>query len=96
MAIARQFATSVGVAATQIEGTEFPGFRLLNNGSNPVFIGDSNVTTATGYPIASTEEFIASELAQKSLRGKAGDRLYGVVAAATEDVRVLLEGRVNP
>ncbi len=94
--IPRSYATTVGVAATVIDGTQFPGFRLLNNGGNPVYIGDSTVTTATGYPIASAAEFIATELAQRSLRGRKGDRLYGVVATATEDVRVLVEGRVNP
>ncbi len=96
MAVARQFAISVGMAATVLNGTQFPGYRLINNGSNTVYIGDANVTTSTGFPIASTEEFIPSELAHRSLRGLSKDRLYGVVAAATEDVRVLIEGRVNP
>ncbi len=96
MPIARQFATFVGVSATALDGTQYPGYRLINNGSNPVYIGDSNVTPSTGFPIASSEEFTPSELAHKSLRGLMADRLWGVVAAATEDVRVLVEGRVNP
>ena len=95
MAIARQFATSVGTSATALPGTEFPGWLMINNGANTVFIGDSAVTTSTGFPVKSDEVFSPSELAHNSLTGKIGDRLYGIVVAFTEDVRVLLQGRVN-
>ncbi len=95
MAIARQFATSVGTTATVIEGTQFPGFLLYNNGANTVFLGDSAVTTSTGFPVLTATEFSLDEVSSRSLRGIASDRLYGIVAAATEDVRVLLRARVN-
>ncbi len=95
MAIARQFATSVGTTATAIEGTQFPGFLLINNGGETVFIGDSALTTSTGFPIASGDVFSPSEMAHISLTGKASDRLFGRVAASTEDVRVLIQGRIN-
>ncbi len=95
MAVARQFATSVGTTATAIEGTQFPGFLLINNGANTVYIGDSAVATTTGFPIATGEVFSPSEMAHKSTRGRNDERLYGIVVAATEDVRVLIQGRVN-
>ncbi len=95
MAIARQFATSVGTTATAIEGTQFPGFLLINNGDEIVFIGDSGLTTSTGFPIKPGEVFTPSQAAHNSLRGIVGDRLYGRVVTSTEDVRVLLQSRVN-
>ena len=93
---ARQFVTSVGTTATAIAGTEYPGFRLLHNGTNDIFLGDVDVTTANGFPIATGDVFIPGELANKSLRGVVRDRLYGRVASGTEDVRVIIEGRINP
>ncbi len=95
MAVARQFATSVGTSATALPGTQYPGFLLINNGSNTVFIGDSAVTTSIGFPVLSGEVFSPSEMAHNSLTGKVSDRLFGIVVAATEDVRVLLMSRVN-
>ncbi len=95
MAIARQFATSVGTSATAIEGTQYPGFLLINNGAETVFIGDSAVTISSGFPIVSAREFILGETPDRSLRGRNDDRLYGVVVASTEEVRVLLRARVN-
>jgi len=95
MAIARQFATSVGTSATVLEGTQFPGFKLYNNGSTTVFLGDSAVTITTGFPVLTATEFDLGEVSDRSLRGIAADRLYGIVATGTEDVRVLLRARVN-
>ncbi len=95
MAIARQFATSVGTTATAIEGTQYPGFLLINNGGEIVFIGDSALTTSTGFPIKAGEVFSPSEMAHNSLTGKDSDRLFGRVVTSTEDVRVLLQSRVN-
>ncbi len=95
MAIARQFATSVGTTATVLPGTQYPGWILINNGANTVFIGDSAVTTSTGFPIKTDEVFSPSDLAHQSLTGRDDERMYGIVAASTENVRVLLQGRVN-
>ena len=95
MAIARQFATSVGTTATVLPGTQYPGFLLINNGATEVFIGDSAVTTSTGFPIPVDKEFSLDEVSARSLRGRDDERLYGIVAASTEDVRVLLRARVN-
>ncbi len=95
MAIARQFATSVGTSATAIEGTQYPGFLLLNNSGSIVFIGDSAVTTSTGFPVLAGEVFSPSEMAHNSLTGKVSDRLFGIVSSGTADMRVLLMSRVN-
>lgn len=95
MSRARQYVISVGTSATAIEGTQFPGFRIYHNGTEIVYLGDSDVTTSTGYPLVAGEEFILSELSFKSLRGIRADRLYGIVAASTEEVRVIIEGRIN-
>lgn len=96
MAIARHYQIDVGTSATALEGTQYPGWRLHNNGANTVYIGDSSVTTTDGFPVASGEPFVPQDYTHKSLRGQSGDRLYGVVASSTEDVRVIVEARVNP
>ncbi len=95
MAIARQFATSVGTTATVIPGTQFPGFLLYNLGGATVFLGDSAVTTSTGFPVLTATSFDLDEVSARSLRGRDDDRLYGIVVASTEDVRVILRARVN-
>ncbi len=96
VAIARQHAITVGVTPSILEGTQYPGWRMINNGSNTVFLGDVDVAISTGFPILAGKEYSPQEIAHKSFRGQNGDRLYGVVATGTEDVRVLIEGRVNP
>lgn len=68
---------------------------LYNNGSATVYIGDSNVTTGNGWPIEPQDIFSPSEIAHKSLRGIEGDQMYGIVGSGTQDVRVLIPGRVN-
>ena len=93
--IARQYATSVGTSATALDGTQYPSWILINNGGTTVFVGDSAVLTTTGFPIPANTTFSPSDLAHQSLVGVIGDRLYGIVVSGTEDVRVLLQGRMN-
>lgn len=93
---ARHHQTDVGTSATPIEGTQYPGWVLRNEGANPIFLGSISVTTATGFPVAAATTFRPDPSSYEKLRGRAGERLYGIVASATEDVRVLLEGPVNP
>ncbi len=93
---ARQYAATVGTSATVLEGTQHFGWILINNDINLLFIGDSAVTTATGFPIAPGQIFSPSEIAHRSLRGKQQDRLYGIVASGTRNVRILIMGRINP
>lgn len=53
--------------------------QLFNNGANTIFIGPTGVTIATGFPIlAGASESIEGQFA-----------LFAVVAAATEEMRVL-------
>lgn len=56
---------------------------IHNIGTNDVFVGtDEDVTTSTGMPIAPGEKV--------GFRGRSGGSIYGIVAAATEPVRVFL------
>jgi len=56
---------------------------LLNSGGQTVFIGDENVDTTDGY------ELVQDAVLQLTM--KTGEKLYGIVAATTAEVRVLLE-----
>jgi len=78
--------TSVTVATTAtalVTGVRDSGgiVQVHNNGSNTVFVGGADVTTSNGYPIPSTE--------YRAFPIRPGDVLYGVVAASTENVRVI-------
>ena len=59
-----------------------PGSRICvyNNGAETVFLGNDAVTTATGLPLAAGASF------EDTL--EAGEVLYGIVAAGTEECRV--------
>jgi hypothetical protein len=92
---ARQFVTSVTTSATVIQGTQYPSYILKNNHSATIFLGDSTVTTANGFPLEAGDVFSPSDEAHKSLTGKDSDRLFGIVGAATADVRVLIQQRIN-
>ena len=91
----RQFVTSVGITATPIDGTQFPGWRLLNNGAAVVYIGGDTVAVTDGWPVAAAAIYTPSELAMKSLTGKLDNRLRGIVATGTVEVRVIVDGRTN-
>lgn len=77
---------SVGVAATSLhaETGGIPGARLKlkNAGGASVFLGPSDVTPATGYELAT------GEVTDVVLGG--GEELFGIVAAASEPVHVLV------
>lgn len=77
---------SVGTAATALstggrDMTDIAAVAVYNAGANIIYLGGLNVTTATGLPLAvgATATF---DLAFN-------DALYGIVAAATENARVL-------
>lgn len=95
MALARHYQTSVGTSATVIPGTQFPGYILQNKGSASIFLGSSGVTTGTGYEIPSGGVFSPPKESHDSLRGLDEDRLFGICASATQDVRVLVAGRLD-
>lgn len=92
----RHAATSVTTTAIAIEGTQYPGWLLKNVGATAIYLGDSTVTSATGFPVEPNEVFSPSELSHRQAgRGLAGDRLYGIAASGTNSVRVLVPGRVR-
>lgn len=84
-------AVSVSTTATRLdtasEGDSVAGsaVAVYNNGSATIFIGDSGVTTANGFPLAS-----AASMSFK-LDDQA-DALYGIVASGTEEARVIEVG----
>lgn len=73
---------SVGSTATLIAnvGTTVPtndGARIKNTGSATVYLGGSAVTTATGFPVASTDGIV-----NIPSTGAATKSLYGIAATA--------------
>jgi hypothetical protein len=84
-------AVSVATTATRLDtasesdSVSGSAVALNNNGSATVYIGDSDVTTATGFPLA------AGASISFNLDGPS-DALYGIVASGTVEVRVLEVG----
>lgn len=84
--MARHNTVTVGVAATLLnalpDASRGQSSILVNvPASVTVFVGDSTVTAATGYPLVGAREF-ALDLADLEL-------LYGCVASGTQPVTVL-------
>lgn len=84
-------AVSVATTATAIDldegtgsGPSGQGASLYNNGSATVYLGGPSVTTAEGYPLG-VGEHLALDLERV-------DRLFGIVATGTVEVRVLEVG----
>lgn len=81
---------SVGTTATKIVDStadnNLPGFSALihNKGTVSIFVGDSGVTTATGYEIG------AGEAAAFGLY--AGDDVYAISGTAAQRVDVFRSG----
>jgi len=96
MAVARQHQTTVSTSAVALAGTQYSGFILKNtHASEALYIGDSAVTTANGFPVAAGATFSPTDLFHRSFQGKSGERLYGIAATGPIDVRVLIQGRIN-
>lgn len=74
------YAVSVGATATLIVAGERLGVSIWNNSSQTVYLGDSGVTTTTGFPIAAGTGFTDSLTSSP---------IYGIVASSTADCRVL-------
>ncbi|MFF0183551.1 hypothetical protein [Streptomyces sp. NPDC005244] len=84
-------AVSVATTATLLSGADGDNVAgqsiyVTNAGANPIFLGGSGVTTATGYPVAA-----GASLPWAVALG-VGEALYGIVAAATESAKVLRTG----
>ena len=80
-------AVNVGVAATAIVAinADRTGVVLRNNGANTIFIGGAGVTLANGMPLEPGEAAAPGD----TLMIPATAAIFGIVAAATEEVRVL-------
>lgn len=84
-------AVSVGTTATVIDsegetdGKSGTSLAIYNNGAATVYIGGSDVTTANGVPVAAGTWGPGMDLAAR-------DRLYGIVASGTVEVRVIEAG----
>lgn len=78
---------SVATTATALHASDADGQSLLvsNVGAATVYLGPAGVTTATGLPLAA-----GASVSINSLVG--GEVLYGIVAASTNEVRVLRQG----
>lgn len=75
-------ATTVTTTAIAIPATAATGRRTMlvfNNGTVTVYLGASNVTVATGYPLQAGDE--------KSYDLDAKVTLYGITDSSTADVR---------
>ena len=75
---------TVGTTPTLLvaSGLGFRTIWLHVEGNDPVYIGGSTVTTATGTPTEKHTSPIPVTL-------RAGDSLYGIAASGTIDMRVL-------
>ena len=83
-------AVSVATTATRIDTSSETDLArgssvaVYNNGAATVYLGDADVTTSIGYPLAAGAHF-AIDL-------DPAEALYGIVASGTVEVRVLEAG----
>jgi len=89
--MAIQKAVSVGTGATLLTAVNNTRTRLaiFNNGSAAIFIGDATVTTANGFPVPAGQSFSVSANDMGPADLLFGGAWYAIVAASTNDVRVL-------
>lgn len=76
-------AVTVGTSATQLSSNPIEGRRALviaNNSSTTIYIGDSSVTTADGFPLVANEKIAIDIMGNISVFAVAGSNV---------DVRVL-------
>ena len=77
-----------------LDGTEFQGWILRNHSAVTIYLGDSNVTVAAGFPVDAGVTFSPSEIAHGQLSDKVVSlRLFAVAGSTANDVRVLVPGR---
>lgn len=78
---------TVATTATALHASDADGQSLLvsNVGAATVYLGPAGVTTSSGVPLAAGASVSINDLA-------AGERIYGIVASSTNEVRVLRQG----
>ncbi len=75
---------TVGTAAAQIvSGGSRQSVMIQNNGTADLYVGDSTVTTGTGFKVPANGGVLTVD--------KTTAAIYGVVASGTTDVRMLTE-----
>lgn len=79
---AGQVAVGTGATVIKAANTSRKYLSIKNIGANPVFIGGSGVTTATGYSLGVGVTLTMQESVTTAA-------VYGIVAAATETVSFL-------
>ena len=82
-----QQAVSIGASATKIPTTPLSRRKSLwifNNSSNVIYMGDSTVTTANGFPLYPHGVM--------NIQVEDGIDIYGISTVAAQEVRIL-EGR---
>ena len=97
MAAPLHFQTTVGTSAVVLNGTQHPGWILVNtHATNVLYLGGTGVTTATGFPIQPLQTFSPGRISHESLDSKVSDiRLFAIASGASTDVRVLVPGRTG-
>lgn len=83
-------AVTVATTATALNSAESTGsdsvsLLVANVGAATVYLGGVDVTTSSGVPLAAGASVSINDLA-------AGERIYGIVASSTNEVRVLRHG----
>ena len=83
---AQKTAVDVGDSATLIlaANSNRKGFYIMNYGAAVIFIGNSAVTTANGLPFYPSDVLTEEDLPVTAA-------IYGIVAADTEEVRIIEE-----
>lgn len=81
-------AVSVATTATalHVADADALGIEVQNVGASTVYVGGSDVTTSNGFPVAAGAAWYPPQPLA------AGERVYGIVASGTVEVRVLRLG----
>lgn len=97
MAAPLHFQTTVGTTAVELNGTQHPGWLLINNHASIIlYLGGVGVTTGTGFPIQPGQIFSPSQISHERLTSKVSElRLWAIASGASTDVRVLVPGRTD-
>ena len=97
MAAPLHFQTTVGTSAVQLNGTQHPGWLLINtHATNVLYLGGTGVATGTGFPIQPGQTFSPGRVSHDNLPGTKSDvRLWAIASGAGTDVRVLVPGRTG-
>lgn len=77
--------TATALNAAESVGSDRVSLLVSNVGAATVYLGPAGVTTSTGVPLAAGASLSINDL-------EPAERVYGIVAASTNVVRVLRKG----